>query len=122
MSDEMHPAESMPETPMMASDEPTSNDRLWVLLAYIFSPLVPIIILLVGDLKDRPFIKAHNVQALIIGIVEVAVSIFLSWTLILACLPFVIWLVMIYWGIQGYQGKYVNIPVVTDLVNKQGWA
>src|SRR5688572_13420930 len=48
----------------------TSDDKLWALLAYIFSPLVPIIILLMEDKKNRPFIRAHNMQALVVGVIS----------------------------------------------------
>ena len=37
----------------MGGMEITSDDKLWALLAYIFSPLVPIIILLMEDKKSR---------------------------------------------------------------------
>jgi uncharacterized protein len=100
----------------------TSDDKLFVLLAYILSPLVPVIILFLQDKKDRPFIKAHNMQALVIGVLEILLSILVGWTFVLACIPFAIWLVMVYWGIQGFQGKYVNIPVITSFVKGQGWA
>lgn len=100
----------------------TSDDKLWALLAYILSPIVPIIIILMEDKKNRPFLKAHNMQALIMGIVIALLSILIGWTVILGCIPFLVWLVMIYWGIQAYQGKYVTIPVVTDFCKKQGWA
>ena len=36
---------------------PTDDDKLWALLAYVFSPLVPIIIFLMEDKKERPFLK-----------------------------------------------------------------
>jgi uncharacterized membrane protein len=48
--------------------EVTSDDKLWAALAYVFSPLVPIIIMLLEDKKNRPFIKAHNMQALVWGV------------------------------------------------------
>jgi uncharacterized membrane protein len=110
----------MTEQPMPS--DVTSDDKLWSLLAYVLSPIVPIIILLMEDKKNRPFIRAHNMQALVLGIVEVILAVVLSWTLILACVPFLFWLVMIYWGIQAYQGKEVNVPLVTNLVRNQGWA
>ena len=47
----------------------TSDDKLWALLAYLFTPLIPIILLLLADKKDRPFLKAHYPQALAFGIV-----------------------------------------------------
>jgi uncharacterized membrane protein len=100
----------------------TSDDKLWALLAYIFSPLVPIIILLMEDKKNRPFIRAHNIQALVVGTISLVFAIFLSWTVILACVPFLLFIAQIYWGIQAYQGKYVEIPLVTNFVKNQGWA
>jgi len=102
--------------------EVTSNDKLWVLLGYIFSPLVPIIILLMEDKKTRPFIRAHNAQALALGVIEIVLYVVLGWTLFLACVPFLLWIYMLYLGIQGYQGKYVTVPVVTNFVKNQGWA
>jgi uncharacterized protein len=102
--------------------EPTSDEKLWVLLAYIFSPLVPVIILLMKDKKDLPFVKAHNAQALVMGLAIAVISSVLAAVFVGICTGVVGWILMIYWGIQGYQGKYVTIPVVTDFCKKQGWA
>ncbi len=101
----------MAQAPM---SDATSDDRLWALLTYIFSPLVPIILLLMPDKKDRPFIKAHNMQALVLGIVTVITSTF--------CIGILVWFYQIYCGIQAYQGKLVEIPLITNLVKGQGWA
>jgi uncharacterized membrane protein len=102
--------------------EATSDDKLWAALAYIFTPIIPIILLLLADKKDRPFIKAHNMQALIWGVVVWVISIVTSWFLV-GCL---VWLVAIilqlYWAYQAYQGKLVAIPILTDFVKNQGWA
>ena len=100
----------------------TSDDKLWALLAYVLTPIVPIIILLMEDKKNRPFLRAHNAQALVVGVINIILSVVLGWTVVLACVPFIIWLVCIYWGIQAYGGKTVNIPVVTNFVKNQGWA
>ncbi|HXF86170.1 MAG TPA: hypothetical protein VNK49_12360 [Anaerolineales bacterium] len=72
------------------SMEVTSNDKLLALLAYVFTPLVPIIILLMEDKKNRPFIKAHNSQALVVGVINFVLSLLLGWTLILSCVPVLI--------------------------------
>ncbi len=104
-----------------ASDA-TSDDKLWTLLGYILTPIVPIIVLLMEDKKNRPFIKAHNAQALVVGVVNIVLALLLGWTLVLSCVPLIVWIACIYWGIQSYQGKYVNIPVVTNFVKNQGWA
>jgi len=103
------------------SSEVSSDDRLWTLLAYIFSPLVPIILLLIEDKKNRPFIRAHNAQALVMGIVNFILAVVVAW-FTFGCLNLIIWILMVYWGIKAYQGNYVKIPVVTDLCKNQGWA
>ncbi|MBI3241923.1 MAG: hypothetical protein HYZ49_06485, partial [Chloroflexi bacterium] len=92
--------------------EVTSDDKLWALLSYVFSPLTPVIIILfLPDKKDRPFIKSHNMQALILGIVTVVTS--------GICIGILIWLYQVYCGIQAYSGKPVVIPVITDFVKNQ---
>jgi len=100
--------------------EVTSDDKLMAALAYVFSPIVPVIFLLMEDKKNRPFIKAHNAQALAIGIIMIIV------VPILAAVTFgcggILWLIMLFWAYKAYKGEYVNIPVVTDFVKKQGWA
>jgi|SRR5688572_21178298 len=109
----------MSQEPMM---EVTSDDKLWALLAYVLTPLVPIIIMLMEDKKNRPFIRAHNAQALVVGVVNFVLGIVLSATLVLACVPILVWFVCIYWGIQAYNGKMVEIPVISNFVRNQGWA
>ncbi len=102
----------------------TDDDKLWALLAYVFTPLIPIILMLLEDKKERPFIKAHNAQALAWGIVNLVGGTILS-SILFFCfgLPsLLIWGVGVYWGWQAYQGEYVTIPVITDFVKGQGWA
>ncbi len=116
----------MPEKEMSTPDMVgvTEDDKLWVLLAYVFTPIIPIIILLLEDKKNRPFIKAHNAQALVWGIVNAVLGTILS-TVLFFCLglpSLIIWGVGVYWGWQAYQGKLVSIPVITDFVKEQGWA
>ena len=100
--------------------EVTSDDKLWAALAYVFSPLVPIIILLMEEKKNRPFIKYHNIQALVIGIVMIIV------VPIIAVPTFgcgsLLWLIMLYWAYKAYQGEAFEIPVITNFVKNQGWA
>jgi uncharacterized membrane protein len=102
----------------------TSDDKLWALLAYVLTPIVPIIILLMEDKKNRPFLKAHNAQALAWGLVNVVGGSILS-AVLFFCVgapSLLIWLVGCYWGYQAYQGKYVEIPVITNFCKNQGWA
>ena len=102
------------------SEEPqvtgaSSDDRLWSALAYVFSPLVPIILLLLEDYKNRPFVRYHSVQSLILGIV--------LWIIVLVTVGCggILWLIMFFWAYKAYQGEWIVIPVVTDFVKNQGW-
>jgi len=100
----------------------TSDDKLWAALAYIFSPVVPVIILLLEEKKERPFIKAHNMQALVLGVVLWVINIALSFVVIGVCTSLLTLALMIYFGVKAYQGQMVQIPVVTDFVKNQGWS
>jgi hypothetical protein len=115
------PEELMSQEPM---SDITSDDKLWALLAYALSPLVPIIIMLMEDKKNRPFIRAHNAQALAWGLVNLVGGTILSGLLFFCFgLPsLLIWGVGVYWGIQAYNGKYVEIPWLTNFIKSQGWA
>ena len=99
---------------------PSDDDKLWSLLAYVFSPLIPIILMFMEDKKERPFIKGHAPQALVWGVLTFIIS---AVTSFLCGIPgLAMWIASIYWGWQAYQGQEVTIPVVTDFVKGQGWA
>jgi uncharacterized protein len=99
----------------------TDDDKLWSLLSWIFSPLVPIIVLLLEDKKQRAFVKYNAIQALVVGVVGYTVSSILA-PVFIGCITGPLLLIyVIYLGIQAYNGKWVNIPVITDFVANQGW-
>ena len=129
------PEDAMPEKePMPEMDEPESfkadtsgldmdvsdDDKLWALLAYVLTPLIPIILMFMDEKKERPFIRAHNGQALVWGLILVVVGMLSSF---LCGIPsLLLRLVGCYWGYQAYQGQLVEIPIITDFVKNQGWA
>lgn len=99
----------------------TSDDRLWAMLTYILSPIVPIIVLLMPDKKDRPFLKAHNSQALVLGVIEWVINFLLSFVVI-GCVTSILTLILnIYLGIKANRGETFEIPVITKFVRQQGW-
>jgi len=100
----------------------TSDDKLWAALAYVFTPLVPIIILLMQDKKDRPFIRAHSAQALAWGVVFYVIVTITSFFFLGLCLFPIGLVVQLYWAYKAYQGTYIKIPVISDFVKNQGWA
>src|SRR6185369_102192 len=102
----------MSQAPM--SSDITSDDKLWAALAYVFSPIVPIILMFMEDKKNRPYIKANNMQALILGII--------SYVTLGFCVGFLVLLYQLYCGYQAYQGQTVTIPILTDFCKNQGWS
>ena len=100
----------MSQAPM---SDVTSDDKLWAALAYVFSPLIPIILMFMEEKKNRPFIKSHNMQALILGIITVVTSGF--------CVGILVWFYQLYCAYQAYQGMEVKVPVISDFVRNQGW-
>ncbi|MBX7215160.1 MAG: hypothetical protein K1X39_14205 [Thermoflexales bacterium] len=98
-----------------------SNTALYRLLAYLLSPIMPIIILISDSMKNDPVLKKDAVQSLAYAAVAFVVSMILTVTVILACLAIVLVIPPIIWAIQAYQGKDINIPVITDFCKKQNW-
>src|SRR5215831_5342487 len=98
------------------SSDATSDDKLWAALAYVFTPIVPIIILVMEDKKNRPFIKAHNMQALIWGVVLYVIVAVTSAFFVGLCIWPLGLIAQIYWAYQAYQGNSVNIPLLSDFV------
>ncbi len=98
-----------------SSADISSDDKLWAALGYIFSPIIPIILLLMEEKKARPFIKFHAVQS-----IAAFVVIFILATVTLGCGSIVV-ITMFYWAYKAYQGEYVEIPVITNFIKNQGW-
>ena len=94
--------------------ELTQDDKLWSLLSYIFCPLIGIIMLLIEDKKNRPFIKYNAWVSIWLGIIVILTSGF--------CVGIIVWIYAIYLGIKSYQGEKVEVPVISDFVRNQGWA
>ncbi len=95
----------------------SSDDRLWAALSWIpispLWPIVAIILLLMEDKKDRPFIRYHAILSLITGVVGIVLS--------FLCVGVIIILAMFYFGFKAYQGEVVRIPFLSDFAENQGW-
>ena len=98
------------------SPEITSDDKLWAMLGYlpIIWPIPAIIIFVMDDKKNRPYIKFNAVQAIVMGIIALVTS--------FLCIGILVWLYMLYLAYLSYQGEEVKVPVVTDFIKNQGWA
>jgi uncharacterized membrane protein len=106
------------------SSSSASDDKLWAALAWVFSPLVPIILLLMEDKKKIPALKENSVMALAWSVALFIILFVLGIVTfgLITCIVPLAWIPQLYWGYQAYQGKSVNIPILSDFVKKQGWA
>jgi uncharacterized membrane protein len=111
--------------PQQSASQPTGavtdDDKLWALLNWIFAPIVPVILLLLEDKKDRPFIKHNAYPALILSVVGYVISAVLAPVCIGGFIALALVIYEVVLGIQAYQGNWVTVPVVTDFCKNQGW-
>ncbi len=121
-----------------------SDDRFIALLCYVSQILIPLIlpvlVLLSESSRKRPFQRFHAVQSLALMLVFVVLGVLVAVaTTILAMIPLVGWLValviaclspvallmvylaLVYYGYQAYQGKRFAIPGLTRFLQDQGW-
>lgn len=102
-----------PETKKGTGMEP----KTIALLCYLFAPLSSIIFLLTE--KETPNwgkVKFDVMQSLYAGIVMIVLTVVLSVTVVLACVPVIFWFYLLYVGIKSYQGQKVEIPVISGFV------
>jgi uncharacterized membrane protein len=107
----------------------TSDDKLWAALGYPIA-LLALFALFMDDKKGRPFIKYHAVQSLAINVALFAVIFILGCLLAVitifiggwgGTLVGILWLVTLWPAYEAYQGKYLEIPFITNFIKKQGW-
>lgn len=109
--------------------EITSDDKIWAAVGYPIA-LVALVMLLMDDKKNRPFIKYHAVQSLALTVALFVVSLLLGCILGVltfflagagAALASFVWLVTLWPAWEAYNGKYIELPVVGAFIKKQGW-
>ena len=107
----------------------TDNDKLMAALSYPI-PIVAIIILLAEDMKNRPFQRYHAIQAIGANVALWVIIFLLSCILglltaliggLCGLLPILLWFATLYWAYESYQGKYFEIPWLTQFMKGQSW-
>src|SRR5512144_3177931 len=112
-------------TNRVPATDANDNERLMALLAYVLSPVMSIVILLVESMKSRPYQRFHAIQSLGLGIAIWLVVIILSVVTCGfggLCAPLA-WILFIYYGIVAYQGTgtYFDVPWLTQFMRQQKW-
>ena len=112
----------------------TDQEKLMAALSYPIPVVALIVILLAEDLEYRPFQRFHTVQSLAVNIVLWVILVLFSCVLDkvigaiahgigspCVCVFWLLWLVTLYWAYLTYQGRYFDVPVITDFIKRQGW-
>lgn len=100
----------------------SSDDKLWAALGYPI-PLIALIVLLMEEKKNVPFLRFHAVQSIAFNIaiwVLIVILIFVTFGIASFCAP-VVWLVTLWPAYDSFQGNYTEIPVITNFLKGQGW-
>ncbi len=107
------------EESVQTNIEITSDDKLWAALSWLplgpLYPLVAVLMLLMEEKRNNPFVRYNAVLALVTGVVLFVLAIP---TMGLAAIGY---LVFFYWAYQAAQGQTVQIPVLSDWIKEQGW-
>lgn len=112
----------VPEGTPASENDINENDKLMAALSYPI-PIVAIVILLSEANKVRPFQKFHAVQSLAFWVALTVIAIVISLVTFgigTLCFP-ILWLISLWPAYEAYQGKYMEFPVLTDFIRKQGW-
>ena len=122
-----------------AQIESNSDDRLmsalaWLTMVLLQLPIVSVIQLLSTTTKDRPFQRQHAVTSLLFYVAAivyefVAVIVYtILGALTLGCGYACLWVIFflphalgLYYALQAYNGKLLELPVLSNFGRQQGW-
>ncbi|MGN6561917.1 MAG: DUF4870 domain-containing protein [Thermomicrobiales bacterium] len=110
-----------PGVPPQQNLQPTEdNDKIMAALCYFFFIIMGIIVL-VTDMKNKPFLKYHAYQSIVFGValaIGWIIASVLSVAIIGLCLMPVLFIVQIYYTYVAYSKGIFTIPLITDLTAK----
>ncbi len=104
------------------SGEITNEDKMLAALGYPI-PIIPIIMLVMEDKKNRHFLRYHSIQSLLFNValwIVITVVSVVTLGIGALCAP-ILWFAVLWPAIDAYGGKYTQIPLLTDFMKGQGW-
>ncbi len=93
------------------------NDKIFAALSYIIAPIMSAVILLT-DMKNKPFLKYHAYQSLVLGLALIVIYTILGFTVVGLCLTPALIIGQFYFAYQAYTKGIFAIPGLTDLTAK----
>ncbi len=115
MSDEIQNLKN--ENDGMISDD----DKLWAALSLAIG-LIGLIMLFIPDKANRPFVRYAAVHGVAIGVIQFVLSIIPGLNCVTGIVALGLFGYTIYLAFsETYQGKYVELPYLSDFLKGQGW-
>jgi len=103
-----------------AKETTKPENRVYFIIAYVLSIITGIFVLLVKGNEDKR-LQMHAFQAVFLGIIMIVVAVFFGVFFIGfigGLLNLLIWLYGMYVGIEGYIGRDVVIPGITEYAKR----
>ena len=101
------------------------NDRLMAALAYFLWFIGSAIILLSANMRARPYLRYHAVQALGLStVLTVGSFVLLVMSFVFCCIGLLLLIplvITLYYTYEAYQAKYFKIPVIHNIMVSEGW-
>lgn len=96
-----------------------NDERVLFIVAYVIPIFTGIVVLLINGGRSKR-LKLHAIQSILLGIVFVVVDVILGFlffvpflNLIIALVLLLIWLYGMYAGLEAYNGRDIEMPVLT---------
>jgi uncharacterized membrane protein len=101
-----------------------TDDRVWFIIAYVLTIITGILTLIVKGETDKR-LKLHAMQAIFLGIAMIIVAIVFDllffigfFGIIGSLINLLLWLYGLYVGFEAYNGRDVEIPVISDYARR----
>ena len=127
-------AHRTPDTAEVSDDDRLMTALAWISMAILQIPLVSVVLLLAEGNKDRPFQRYHAITSILfwvaaVGYEVLAAIVFTLLSLVsFGCLAFCLWVIFfvphlaaLWYTVQAYQGRYSEIPIISELARSQHW-
>ena len=99
----------------------TDDDKLWAALSLAIG-IIGVILLFVDSKKDRPFIRYAAIHGAAVFVIQVILAVIPVLNCVTGIISIVLFIYMVYLAItETFNGKYVEVPYLTDFLKGQGW-
>ena len=136
MSEERRP-EEQPKKAGDSGPQPSDTNRLLAGLCHVsqivLPAVLPVILLVIEETKGDAFLRHHAIHSLGLLLASVvyyaaAAIVYVAGSAVVPCLTCVLWgifllppAILIYYGVLAFQGKEIEVPWLTEFLQRSDW-